>query len=257
MQLVLLGVGSSAGTPAVGCSCATCVSTNPKNKRTRCSAALTLPGGEVLLIDTGPDLRQQSLRENMKRVDAVLYTHTHADHIHGIDDLRAFCQLQRKQIPLYGNQDAMEHIACKFAYALREPGNFWDLPILSINKIEGTFQLFGTTIMPIPVKHGRSDILGYRIGNMAYLTDISAIPETSLALLKGLDVLLLDCLRYAPHPTHINLEQSLAYASLINARETYMIHMTHELEFEALSHQLPPSVYVGFDGLKLNIDAVH
>lgn len=257
MQLILLGVGSSAGTPAVGCCCATCVSTNPKNKRTRCSAALTLPGGEVLLIDTGPDLRQQSLRENLQRVDAVLYTHTHADHIHGIDDLRAFCQLQRKQIPLYGNQDAMEHIASKFAYTLREPGNFWDLPILSINKIEGVFQLFGTTITPILVKHGRSDILGYRIGNMAYLTDVSAIPESSLALLEGLDVLLLDCLRYEPHPTHINLEQSLVYASRINARSTYMIHMTHELEFEALSQQLPPSVYAGFDGLKLNIDTVH
>ena len=257
MQLVLLGVGSSAGTPVVGCGCATCMSTNPKNKRTRCSAALTLPGGEVVLIDTGPDLRQQSLRENLNRVDAVLYTHTHADHLHGIDDLRAFCQIQRAQIPLYGNQAAMEHIANKFAYTLREAGNFWDLPILSINQIEGTFQLFGTTITPIPVKHGRSDILGYRIGNMAYMTDVSEIPQTSLALLEGLDVLLLDCLRYEPHPTHINLEQSLAYASLINARKTYMIHMTHEMEFEALSQQLPPSVYVGFDGLKLNMDAAH
>ena len=179
MKLILLGVGSSAGTPVIGCSCATCISNNPKNKRTRCSAALTLPSGEVLLIDSGPDLRQQSLRENLHRVDAVLYTHTHADHIHGIDDLRAFCQLQRKQIPLYGNKSSMEHIAAKFSYALREPSDFWDLPVLSTNIVENAFELFGTKIIPIPLKHGRSEILGYRIGDMAYLTDVSEIPAAS------------------------------------------------------------------------------
>lgn len=256
MQLVLLGVGSSAGTPAIGCHCATCLSTNPKNKRTRCSAAVTLPGGEVLLIDTGSDLRQQALREGLSRVDAVLYTHTHADHLHGIDDLRGFCQLQRKQIPLYGKQDAIDHIANKFGYALREPSDFWDLPVLKTNRVDGEFQLFGVTITPIPLKHGRSDILGYRIGNMAYLTDVSEIPESSLSLLEGLDFLLLDCLRYKPHPTHINLEQSLAYAGHIKAKQTYMIHMTHEMEFDALSQQLPPTVQVGFDGLKFDFDSV-
>lgn len=255
MQLTLLGVGSSAGTPVIGCSCATCVSGNPRNKRTRCSAALTLADGQVLLIDSGPDLRQQALRENLQRVDAVLYTHTHADHIHGIDDLRAFCQLQRKQIPLYGNRASMDHIISKFAYTLRDPSDFWDLPVLSANTVEGSFELFGTTITPIPVKHGRSDILGYRIGNMAYITDVSEIPASSLPLLENLHVLLLDCLRYKPHPTHINLEQSLAYASLIRAQQTYLIHMTHEMEFDALSQQLPPSVQVGFDGLKIQVEA--
>lgn len=254
MQLVLLGVGSSAGSPVIGCACTTCSSTNPRNNRTRCSAALRLPGGEVILIDTGPDLRNQALRENMSRVDAVLYTHTHADHIHGIDDLRAFCQLQRKQIPLYGNQASMDHIASKFAYTLREPSNFWDLPILSVNTVDDAFELFGVEIIPIPIKHGRSDILGYRIGDMAYLTDVSEIPEQSLPLLEGLEILLLDCLRHQPHPTHINLEQSLAYSRLINASSTYMIHMTHELEYEALSRLLPESVHVGFDGLKLDVN---
>lgn len=213
-----------------------------------------MPNGEVVLIDTGPDLRQQALREKLTRVDAVLYTHTHADHLHGIDDLRAFCQLQRKQIPLYGNQPALDHIAAKFGYALRDPGDFWEIPVLSINRVEQAFELFGVTIVPIPVKHGRSDILGYRIGNMAYLTDISEIPQASMALLTGLNVLLLDCLRHKPHPTHINLEQSLAYASHINARDTYLIHMTHEMEFEALSRQLPTSVHVAYDGLKLDLN---
>ena len=210
-----------------------------------------MPNGEVILIDTGPDLRTQALRENLTRVDAVLYTHTHADHLHGIDDLRAFCQLQRKQIPLYGKQDTLAHILAKFGYTIREPSDFWELPVLSLNEIDQAFELFGVMITPIPVKHGRSDILGYRIGNMAYLTDVSEIPESSLALLDNLDLLLLDCLRYTTHFTHIHLEQSLAYASQIEAKQTYLIHMTHDIEYEALSSELPENVYVGFDGLRL------
>ncbi|MFM1910862.1 MAG: Beta-lactamase domain protein [Pseudomonadota bacterium] len=252
MQLTMLGVGSSAGTPVVGCQCATCLSVNPKNKRLRCSAAITTDNGEVILIDTGPDLRAQALRAGLNRADAVLYTHTHADHLHGIDDLRAFCQVQKKQIPLYGKPDAMQHIQAKFGYAIREAGDFWDLPVLSLNPITDPFEVLGIKITPIPVRHGYSDILGYRIGNMAYLTDLSDIPETSLALLHGLEVLMLDCLRYQPHYTHINVEQSIAYAGLINARNSYFIHMTHDLEYEKLSAELPDDMYVAYDGLNLN-----
>ena len=248
----MLGVGSSAGTPVVGCQCATCLSVNPKNKRLRCSAAITTDNGEVILIDTGPDLRAQALRAGLNRADAVLYTHTHADHLHGIDDLRAFCQVQKRQIPLYGKSDAMQHIQAKFGYAIREAGDFWDLPVLSLNPIADPFEVLGIKITPIPVKHGYSDILGYRIDNMAYLTDVSHIPETSLALLHGLEVLMLDCLRYQPHYTHINVEQSIAYAGLINARNSYFIHMTHDLEYEKLSAELPDDMYVAYDGLKLN-----
>ncbi len=253
MQLTMLGVGSSAGTPVVGCSCATCVSADVRNKRSRCSSLITLDTGENILIDTGPDLRIQSLRENIKRVDAVLYTHTHADHLHGIDDLRAFCQIQRQQIPLYAKLDAVEHIKQKFGYALREPiASFWDLPVLRIESIDSPLTLFGVQITPIPVQHGRSQIFGYRIGNMAYMTDVSEIPESSFALLENLDVVLLDCLREAAHPTHINIEQSLAYISRINAKQSYMIHMTHDLEYAALTNKLPKNTYVGFDGLKLS-----
>ena len=245
-------MGSSAGTPVVGCQCATCLSVNPKNKRLRCSAAINTDNGEVILVDTGPDLRAQALRAGLNRADAVLYTHTHADHLHGIDDLRAFCQVQKKQIPLYGKPDAMQHIQAKFGYAIREAGDFWDLPVLSLNPITDPFEVLGIKITPIPVKHGYSDILGYRIDNMAYLTDVSDIPETSLALLHGLEVLMLDCLRYQPHYTHINVEQSIAYAGLINARNSYFIHMTHDLEYEKLSAELPDDMYVAYDGLKLN-----
>lgn len=253
MQLTILGAGSSAGTPVVGCNCTTCTSTDPKNKRTRCSSIITLDNGKVLLIDTGPDLRQQALREALTHVDAVLYTHTHADHLHGIDDLRAFCQLQRSQIPLYGSAQTITHITDKFGYTLREPSNFWDLPILKTHPISEPIELFGHTVTPVPVKHGNTEIYGYRIGDMAYLTDVSAIPETSLTLLKGVKVLLLDCLRNSPHYTHINLEQSLAYARQINAQSTYLIHMTHELEYHALSAKIPANVYVGYDGLKINL----
>lgn len=253
MQLTMLGVGSSAGTPAVGCVCDTCTSSDQRNNRTRCSSVIKLNNGKVILIDTGPDLRQQALREGVKQIDAVLYTHTHADHLHGIDDLRGFCQIQRSQIPLYGSADAMAHIKEKFGYVLREPSNFWDLPVLKAHAINAPFSLFDETIIPIPLKHGNSEIYGYRIGDLAYLTDVSLIPETSLPLLQGLKVLLLDCLRQKPHPTHINLEQSLHYASQIKAEYTYMIHMTHELEYAELSKQLPKRVYVGYDGLKINL----
>ncbi len=254
MQLTMLGVGSSAGTPMLGCECATCKSSDPRNNRTRCSSLIQLDNGKVIIIDTGPDLRLQSLREGLTHIDAVLYTHTHADHLHGIDDLRGFCQIQRSQIPLYGSYDAMAHIANKFGYTLREPSNFWDLPVLKINPINAPFQLFNQSVIPIPIKHGNSEIYGYRIGDIAYLTDVSAIPDSSLPLLKGLKLLLLDCLRYTTHFTHINLEQSLHFASLIKADSTYFIHMTHEIEYASLSAQLPSNVFVGYDGLKITVD---
>lgn len=254
MQLTLLGVGSSAGTPVIGCGCKTCTSADPRNQRTRCSAAITAPTGEVILIDSGPDLRQQALRENLKRVDAVLYTHTHADHLNGIDDLRSFCQLNRRQIPLYGSLEHMATIGARFGYTLREPGDYWDLPVLCTNQVDAPFSLFGMDIVPVPIKHGRANIYGYRIGKMAYLTDVSEIPDASLELLRNLDILLLDCLRYNPHPTHINLEQSLVYAARIGAGKTYLMHMTHELEYAEVSALLPSGVYVGYDGLRLDID---
>jgi phosphoribosyl 1,2-cyclic phosphate phosphodiesterase len=249
----MLGVGSSAGTPMLGCNCATCASSDPRNNRTRCSSLITLDNGKIILIDTGPDLRNQSLREGLTRIDAVLYTHTHADHLHGIDDLRGFCQLQRSQIPLFGSAEAMAHIKEKFGYTLREASNFWDLPVLKINPVSSPFEIFDQTITPIPLKHGNSEIYGYRIGDIAYLTDVSAIPDSSLELLKGLKLLLLDCLRYTTHYTHINLEQSLQYASQVGAETTYLIHMTHEIEYVELTTKLPHGVYVGYDGLKLMV----
>jgi len=254
IELTILGAGSSAGTPVVGCNCETCLSSNPKNKRTRCSSLIKLGTGEYILIDTSPDLRFQSLRESIPRVDAVLYTHTHADHLHGIDDLRAFCQIHKIQIPIYAKKEALDQIALKFGYALGKPKGFWEMPVLKAMPIDGPFQIFNTLITPIPVSHGKSEIYGYRIGKLAYLTDVSNIPESSMKLLEGLDLLFLDCLRIKEHHTHINLEQSIMFANQINAKKTYLIHMTHDLEYEALKKELPDHIDVGYDGLKITIN---
>ncbi len=254
MQLTILGAGSSAGTPVIGCSCQTCQSDNTRNHRTRCSSMITLDTGETILIDTGPDLRLQALREGITNIDAVLYTHTHADHLHGIDDLRSFCQINRRQIPLYARTDAVAHIKAKFGYTLREPSNFWDLPVLSITEIDAPFELFGQKVIPIPVMHGRIEIFAYRIGNIAYMTDVSEIPEASFTLLQGLELLLIDCLRTEKHPTHINFEQSLAYIGQIGAKQSVLIHMTHELEYETITQKLPKNVAVGYDGMKIQVN---
>jgi phosphoribosyl 1,2-cyclic phosphate phosphodiesterase len=253
MQLTILGAGSSAGTPALGCTCATCVSTDPRNKRTRCSSIVTLDDGRVILIDTSPDLRQQALRENLLRVDAVLYTHTHADHLHGIDDLRAFCQINRCQIPLYSYPEAISHIQDKFGYTLREPSHYWDLPVLAAHIVEAPFSVAGVQVTPIPVMHGKIRIYAYRIGNLVYMTDVSAIPESSFHLLQGVEVLLIDCLRETPHPTHVSVSESLALIARIGAKRNVLIHMTHELEYHALQARLPANVTVGYDGLRLSL----
>lgn len=253
MQLTILGAGSSAGTPAVGCTCGTCTSGDPRNQRTRCSSIVTLDDGRVILIDTSPDLRLQALRAHMRRVDAVLYTHTHADHLHGIDDLRAFCQINRSQIPLYSYPEAISHIQEKFGYTLREPSDFWDLPVLAAHVVEAPFEVAGQTVTPIPVMHGKIRIYGYRIGNLVYMTDVSTIPESSYVWLQDVEVLLIDCLRDSPHPTHVSVIESLDLINRIGAKRNVLIHMTHELEYHALQARLPANVQVGYDGLQIYI----
>ena len=254
IELTILGAGSSAGTPVIGCECSTCKSNNPKNKRTRCSSLVTLGNGKNILIDTSPDLRLQALRESITCIDAVLFTHHHADHCHGIDDLRAFCQMHKKQIPIYANPFVMNELNIKFNYAMVEPKGFWEIPVLKPYAISDTFELFDHVITPIPVMHGRGEILGYRIGNLAYITDVSDIPDNSMKLLDGLEVLLLDCLRFKPHFTHFGFDQSVEVANKINAKDTYFIHMTHDLEYDALTELLPNNIHVGYDGLKLTIN---
>jgi phosphoribosyl 1,2-cyclic phosphate phosphodiesterase len=252
--LTILGSGSSAGTPVVGCKCKVCLSENSRNTRTRCSSLITLKNGKNILIDTSPDLREQSLRESITKIDAVLFTHAHADHCHGIDDLRAFCQINKIQIPLYGNKDVIDQLTNKFKYAMIEPKNFWEIPVLKPNIVNAPFEIFDEIITPIPVMHGNNSINGYRIGNLGYITDASEISENSMKLLEGVDALLLDCLRMEPHFTHLSFSESIEIAKKIKAKKTYLIHMTHSLEYESLRKILPEGVYVGYDGLKLQIN---
>ncbi|WP_410498081.1 MBL fold metallo-hydrolase [Chitinibacter sp. S2-10] len=251
VEVLLLGVGSSGGSPALGCQCPTCSSSDPRNVRTRASA-LIRAGNQTFLIDSGPDLRQQALRENVLHVDAVLYTHPHADHLNGIDDLRAFCWLQKAALPAYGNRLMLSHIQERFPYTLMKPTHFWDKPVLALHETEDqAFDFHGVIVEPIPVMHGKWPILGWRIGDVAYLTDISGVSDDSLARLQGLKVLFLDCLREAEHPTHLSVAQSIALAQQIKAEQTVMIHMTHELEYHTLSQRLPAGMVVGYDGMKI------
>lgn len=252
MEIVFLGTGSSAGTPVIGCGCNTCLSPDSRNKRTRCSIAVHMDDGAVLLVDTGPDLRLQALREKLTRVDAVLYTHYHADHLNGLDDLRSFCHLQRQPIPVYGNEATLQGIVQRFGYAFpHHEQHHWDKPVLRAHAVDGPFVAGGVEVIPVPVMHGKYEILAYRIGNMAYLTDVSDISAASMEKLQGLDYLLLDCLRYRPHPTHFSMEEAVAWAEIIGARETLLIHMTHELEYSELSAQLPAGICPAHDGLRL------
>jgi phosphoribosyl 1,2-cyclic phosphate phosphodiesterase len=210
-------------------------------------------GGLNFLIDTGPDLRTQALREGLTQVDAVLYTHIHADHLNGIDDLRAFCYVNRAPMPVFGNAFTLSDIEKRFHYTTLPPGPWWDKPSLQLTVVDGPFCHRGVTITPIEVMHGKWPIYGYRIGQAAYITDVSLIPEAAYAQLEGLDLLLLDCLRNTPHHTHFGVDEAIAAARRIGARQTVMIHMTHELEYAALSKRLPAGMVVGYDGMRLTV----
>lgn len=255
-QMVLLGTGTSVGVPAIGCGCGVCRSTNPKNRRTRTSAILGLPGGN-LLIDTAPDMREQLLREEIGLVHAVLYTHEHADHIFGLDDLRLMQFYLGGPVPLYCEQPVEERIRKSFDYAFTSvaqthPGA---VPQLVFHRITTEpFDVLGARITPIRLRHGpRFDVLGFRIGNVAYCTDVNAIPAESMELLKGLDVLVLDALRPKSHTTHFSLDEAVEIARQLAPRETYFTHMSHDLEHEATNAALPPGMALAYDGQRIAI----
>ena len=251
VRWTVLGSGSSGGSPAIGCDCATCTSTDPRNVRTRCSAYVEIDG-VGLLIDTGPDLRQQALREGISCVDAVLYTHPHADHLNGIDDLRAFCYVKKGAIMLYGNDFTLSNIRSRFDYALAAPTAAWDKPVLLTEEVRDAIHIGGVKVTPIPLRHGGWPCLGWRIGDTAWLTDLSDIPADSLPLLTGLDTLFLDCLRPQPYASHLHVAAAFDWAQRLAARQTFLIHMTHQLEYHALLAECPPTVAVAYDGLQLS-----
>lgn len=250
VSLTVLGCGSSSACPVIGCHCPTCSSTDPKNKRTRCSAWIQTDDLS-LIIDTGTDFRSQALREKITHVDAILYTHPHADHLNGIDDLRAFCYVQQGRIPIYSNDATIKNITNRFDYAFLPANNHWDKPVLSANTVSGSFKIAGTEITAMEVPHGYWKSVAYRIGNIAWLTDLNDISDEVLLQLQGLDYLFLDCLRDTPYPSHLGFDQSVEFAQKIAAKQTYLIHMTHHLEYYALQERCPLGIDVAFDGLSV------
>lgn len=249
----MLGSGTSVGVPAVGCGCDVCQSDDPKNHRTRCALALGLPEGN-LLIDTPPDLRTQLLREKIGLVHAVLYTHEHADHLFGLDDLRLFPLYLGAPIPLYCEPRVERRIRQSFDYAFRtansHPGA---APQIELRELSTEpLELLGAPVQPIRLKHGpHFEVLGFRFGNVAYCTDTNEIPAQSRELLQDLDVLILDALRPRPHVTHFSLEEALEVARQLAPRRTIFTHISHELEHHATNAQLPEGVELGYDGLRI------
>lgn len=255
MRVTFLGTGTSTGVPVIGCTCTTCQSTDPKDKRTRPSIYLQFDGGASVLIDASPDLRSQALRYGVDRVDLILLTHSHADHVLGLDDVRIFNFRQRASIPCQGDKRTLRDVRRMFAYVFdpRTPKG-GGLPQLSLCEVGGPFSFEHRTFVPVPVWHGTLPILGYRVGKFAYLTDCNEIPESSFAQLDRLDVLVLDALRHRHHSTHFNIGQAVEAANRIGARRTYFTHMTHDLPHAATCGELPAAMMLAHDGLVLDVD---
>jgi phosphoribosyl 1,2-cyclic phosphate phosphodiesterase len=254
LQITFLGTGTSHGVPMIGCACATCRSQDPRDRRTRPSVFVSTDDGCALLIDAGPDLRWQALAHDINRVDAILFTHGHADHILGLDDVRRYNHLMRRPMACYADEQTVYDIRRLFAYVFDpDAPKGGGLPQLDLFTIGGPFCVGRQEIVPVPLMHGRRPILGLRLGRFAYLTDCSAIPEASWPLLSGLDVLVLDALRERPHPTHFSLSEAIEAAGRIGAARTYFTHMCHDLPHAATSARLPNGVELAYDGLRLEV----
>jgi len=254
--MILLGTGTSVGVPAIGCGCDVCQSDAVRNKRTRCSAILGLPSGN-LLIDTPPDLRTQLLRERIGVVHSVLFTHEHADHIFGLDDLRLFPFYIGGPVPLYCEPRVERRIRHSFDYAFSQTPetHSGSRPKLTFESIDQQpFAVLGTPIIPIPMRHGPNcNVLGFRIGNVAYCTDTNGIPPESLEKLRGLDTLVIDALRYTEHTTHFSVDEAVAIARELQPRRTFLTHMSHEIDYHAALRSLPPGIEPAYDGLVIEL----
>jgi phosphoribosyl 1,2-cyclic phosphate phosphodiesterase len=249
MKITILGSGTSTGIPMVGCRCPVCTSTDPRDKRTRASILVSCNGRNIL-VDTSTDLRKQAIREGIGAIDAVLYTHSHADHIHGIDDLRGFHFIHKRVIPCYGSAETMAVIAANFAYIFTGLAAAGYAPLMEPHAIAGPIDLFGLPVVPIPLVHGHTTATGYRFANAAYLTDCSDIPASSLALLDGLDLLIIDALRHTPHTNHFNFDQALEVTERLGPKRTIFTHLTHEVSHRD-GEKLPAGVELAYDGMTI------
>ena len=253
MKITILGCGTSSGVPMIGCACAVCRSPDPRNRRRRVSA-LVESGDARLLIDTPPDLHGQLVDADVSRLDAVLYTHGHADHVHGIDDLRSINFHMGQALDAYGTAATLTAIRERFAYAFGPMGSGWARPSLNPVAIDGPFVAAGVAITPFPQQHGRGFTTGYRIGDMAYSTDVKAFPEEAFAALQGIRLWIVDCLGYRDHPTHAHLELTLEWIARVRPALAVLTHMSHQFDYETLQAALPAGVVPGHDGLTIDMD---
>jgi phosphoribosyl 1,2-cyclic phosphate phosphodiesterase len=237
----------------IGCRCGTCRSSDPRDRRSRPSVLIELGGGVRVLVDTTPDLRSQALACGLDRVDAILFTQCHADHVMGLDEVRRFNVLQQAAIPCYGDAGTLKEIRRTFAYIFESKDEGGGIPRIHLYPVRGPFSIGGEAIVPVPVWHGRREILGFRVRDFAYLTDCSGIPDASWPLLEGLHTLVIDALRHRPHPTHFTVEQALAVSARLGPRRTWLTHICHDLPHEATNAALPTGVELSYDGLRIDV----
>jgi phosphoribosyl 1,2-cyclic phosphate phosphodiesterase len=252
MRVTFLGTGTSQGVPVIGCTCEVCQSLDFRDKRFRTSIHIEI-NNQSFVVDTGPDFRQQMLRERIKRIDAILFTHAHRDHTAGLDDVRAYNYMQEMDMPVYGTQPVLEQLQVEYAYAFAKeyyPG----IPRLTLNQIDGkTFPVNGVPVTPLPVMHFKLPVLGFRIGNFSYITDANFIPDETMEKLRGTEILVLNALQRTEHISHFNLQQALAMADQIQATQTYLTHISHKLGMHAdVTKELPDNVALAFDGLQIS-----
>jgi phosphoribosyl 1,2-cyclic phosphate phosphodiesterase len=261
LTITVLGSGTSAGVPMIGCHCAVCSSDDPRDQRSRPSIALhyidNINTQRNILIDTSPELRLQAVRNRLDQIDAVLYTHAHADHIYGLDDVRRYNTIMKAPLPLYAAPEAMTTLQSCFPYAFaaKAPPTNDALyrPELAPQIIEGPFTLYDKTVAPVNLVHGRFRVLGFRIDDFAYCTDCNDIPPESREKLQNLDTLIIDALRPRPHPTHLSFEQALEMISILKPRRAYFTHLSHDMLHADIEKMLPPNIRVLYDGLRLEI----
>lgn len=256
VQATFLGTGTSHGVPVIGCQCQTCRSDDPRDRRWRPSLYLELPNGTAILIDTATDLRAQALEFRIPAIDAIVFTHEHADHVLGLDDVRRYNHMQRRPIPCYAPRRTADALRRMFSYIFAAPSGFGGgIPQLELFALSGgEFSLGGERFVPVPIMHGSTPILGYRLGPFAYLTDCSAIPEASWPLLDGVSLLVVDALRHRPHPTHFSVTDALAAIDRLKPDRALLTHMCHDLPHAATCASLPGGVELAYDGLQVTFD---